>query len=905
MGLRLIIETADIQENQYTIKVYLEGYSGTAVTRQATADPFNIICGDEKSKDLPLVYGTQADISFYAETDFEFIDIYQASNNDVLIEIYDASDNLLFKGFKDETQYSEPLLAPPFECSLTAFCGLGKLADEPFLDANGAKYSGLYTIVELLSLILSKTGLELPINTAVNIRESTQVTGADPLTQYRKQVTAYAGLNCFEILEQVFQNCRIMQRSGQWWIISNDNFSKTTISYYSYNATGTFQNTGSFNPVTGQVWEQVEGTRNIIEAIRQLNIKQDYLFVQNIIPNSEFSTIGESGFENWTATNVTAIRRIYNEDGNTWVQINGGELVDPPATGAHTQYLVSSQIPVEATDFVSKFSAKFGIIGDRTRSAKLYFGIRLVGDGSEYWLDCWLDTEENDYKIHYDWKAGSTKTGVPVLPYRESSRDTSTRWNPFDWESHLQNENITGSPITEALANLKKLSISIEGGIPVSGYIEIYLYPPNFDPSTNRGGARVIGSAWTDLILNFESDEDTDTYDVEKTQHITIINSEKNRYIPDDIELVNGDLPDIPAALTIYNGSFIKSDGAKTKLWIIDGITGGPYNYAELIGRMKVSSLRRPKEQYTITIANYTLGLDIVVSDAQNNNKKFVECGVTFSPRMRQIQGTYVEVMPDDIQYFTIRKTSNNQSDSADRSTANGETAKTTITNTDEKVGFIDTEKKYTKVYSPGYLDFRFFEPIYNTEEDDNTEGSATAAIRPVIHLIHENWKINESHFKAIASGKNSIAIGEGTQTKSFREIAIGSFNKTVGPYSAEVWNLFDLIISVGIGTGENDKKNAIEVYKSGMIKLFNALQLGPTNNIISSPGMIEFSEDEKFKAFFEGLWNEFLFLNHTIAVCQGEQAGVNIYFPPEIPGSLLVYDSIKLFEEQLIKWND
>lgn len=76
--------------------------------------------------------------------------------------------------------------------------------------------------------------------------------------------------------------------------------------------------------------------------------------------------------------------------------------------------------------------------------------------------------------------------------------------------------------------------------------------------------------------------------------------------------------------------------------------------------------------------------------------------------------------------------------------------------------------------------------------------------------------------YKNTASGSYSLSGGYGTKAQTYGEVALGLFNDPLPTYTGYIgdagFKAQDRILSVGIGTSDSDRKNAIEVFKDGTI---------------------------------------------------------------------------------------
>jgi len=77
------------------------------------------------------------------------------------------------------------------------------------------------------------------------------------------------------------------------------------------------------------------------------------------------------------------------------------------------------------------------------------------------------------------------------------------------------------------------------------------------------------------------------------------------------------------------------------------------------------------------------------------------------------------------------------------------------------------------------------------------------------------------------AAGEGSTAIGFGPLTSNFSGVALGSFNEDrhTNPTASTAWQADSAhaVLEVGIGTDENDRKNAVTVLQDGSVELGKA----------------------------------------------------------------------------------
>lgn len=697
---RLTIVGSDVNNNDVEIKLYLEAYAGEPVTREGSGNILEMQWGAE-GKQLPLVYGAAAQVRFWAEDEFEFTDLFTSNSRDVYIEIY-INTVLFWVGYIEPDKWDEPLITAPYEVGFTAYDGLGLLKDEDFLTDAKEIYTGEATQLEILQLILSKTGLNLPLLTAINYRPHDAATDADPLTQSKIDLEAYTELSCYDVLEQLFLNNRIQQRGAKWSIINNTLLAATSISCYKYTAAGEADGTTSINPRLTGFWLENEPAMQLVPAMKQVLIKQEYGYKNTLLENADFSKFDGEDFEGWTAVNVNPKQLVYDSDGNKFVYLKQQEYIRPWQGADFTKYIVSQGIRINAASDILNIKFGYALLnsGGSGGAAHMFWGLTLEGDnGTNYTVETSLGLTESFVPyVNFYFVESVHKYPIPVN-YRVNRKNRAS-YVEFTAESNL----IPGYSYEDIIKNFEELSISIEGGIPTAGVLKMYLFVPH---------TPVLGTyaACFREIQIFFTDEDAETFST-KTG-IIIVNSLRNNYVPKDIELVNGDVPEIANAKTMYRGAFINVETEETTtLWNIDG-DANQYPFIELMGRMMGAELRTIKQSYDARIADVIPGLNMVFEDTENNpGKLFVESGITYDFRLCAIEGRFVELITPLLPPFTLSATTEK-----DKGGNNSGTSKLNPTfNTDEKVALIDIP---TKVIfgKPGYLSGDYFDQ----EIDENT----------------------------------------------------------------------------------------------------------------------------------------------------------------------------------------
>jgi len=388
---------------------------------------------------------------------------------------------------------------------------------------------------------------------------------------------------------------------------------------------------------------------------------------------------------------------LYDGDGNKFVYLPGVERLDPWSEANRTKYLVSDPITVTQASDIFNLKIGYALMGPEKSSAYIFFGLYLEGDnGFDYALEAYYYTEPNIREVRFRWIGSSHKLAVPVKAHIEKNEN----W-PFSDTWYVRPERIEGYPYNEVMNHFADASIAIEGGIPTSGTIQMYLF-------LAHTGSIVAGSCFREIKM-FITDEDEQKFPTETA--FTLINDRKNNYAPDEIELPNGDLPDMPNKLTVYDGGFLYNgginDGEATTLWQLDGFAT-TYTYAELIARIIAAEMKTARQAYQARLADVIPAVQMVFEDSSNSNIRLIECGMVYNDSMQAVEGKYVEVKSFLIDSFTVGErityADEGQSVSGSSSTGGGQ-----VFDTDERVKLIDPVS-FDKEGQAGYLssaDFR------------------------------------------------------------------------------------------------------------------------------------------------------------------------------------------------------
>lgn len=216
-----------------------------------------------------------------------------------------AGYELKWIGYVISSNYSEAYLAPPYPVTVVATDGLADLKSYQFLDEGGNKFRDNITALSAIQEVLSKTDLEINIQTAINRFEESMTTGLsdDPLNQcsfdpsifYTTSETA----NCSEVLSEILKpfGARILQRNGKWIVYSIEEF-VTTATFREFDVNGLFYDHGSINDLVDidvPVVQQAAAFRNQDQVLEVLPTYGKMFFEYQLQKNA--SLVKSYGFE--------------------------------------------------------------------------------------------------------------------------------------------------------------------------------------------------------------------------------------------------------------------------------------------------------------------------------------------------------------------------------------------------------------------------------------------------------------------------------------------------------------------------------------------------------------------------------------------------------------------------------
>lgn len=236
------------------------------IEMEAGGDPARLSVIDNSESPLTVILAQQLTIRFNSSAFVTMSTFSSGSDNRWSVHFYLGDDTkTIFKGFliSDDNSISEEFLSPPNEVVLTANDGLPLLKDIPLVNADGDNPQGYHKLSDYLSWALRRTGLDLSMRVAFNIKgendiDDISVPNVNPehffYTQYLEAKTFEKeigeSVSSAEAIEIILgHEARIFQYQGIWHIMRVDEVEDSTRGLF----ITTYDSSGSFVANLGEV----------------------------------------------------------------------------------------------------------------------------------------------------------------------------------------------------------------------------------------------------------------------------------------------------------------------------------------------------------------------------------------------------------------------------------------------------------------------------------------------------------------------------------------------------------------------------------------------------------------------------------------------------------------------------
>lgn len=329
--LKYLTEWADAENVPYSVRIYKKGFTGSSTSVSGYA----VLKYGSVKENLEAIRGNGLDLNLNASTDLTLEDLYTEEENSFAVKMY-RRNKLLFDGYLKPDGVYQSFVQDQWMLSLSCVDGLGLLKDLAFVQPNGLHWTGKQRAIDIIYNCLRRTGLQMNINTSVNIYYTGQNPSdtLDPLHEVFLSVDRFIKddnetiMDCNEVLTSVLNlfNAVICQMDGQWYVFRPNElyisslvkfrqYSETNNNYIGLNSKNLTFNLGSqvdnYYPHHAGGNQQIE----IKGSVSAARINYKYGFISGISANKNLDkTYDEYGYP------------VYNG----WEWLNYSKVIDDP-----------------------------------------------------------------------------------------------------------------------------------------------------------------------------------------------------------------------------------------------------------------------------------------------------------------------------------------------------------------------------------------------------------------------------------------------------------------------------------------------------------------------------------------------------------------------------------------------
>lgn len=307
----------------YLLEIAGNGYSGSSSVIKV-AEKGLIRKDNNRDNKQYGVKDERLTLTAVCTSDFNTANILTEDERGVRVTVTREGDNqLIFQGYIEPTFGNEPYEEYGyFVFDISLVDGLKQLANLPYAQSNGAFFSGLRSIRQILTDCLNLTGLDLPLITCFNTYEKTYYdngqTGAtyDPLEQTYLDVDLFIDDNnqanyVLDVLKKITETlkCKLYLGDGVWYFVNWYELYDGNMIYRKYSSTGTRLSNGTavLGKTVGTRQNQgydflaIEGDSFEFEnALKEAKFTFELPRYKNLLLNPTFKDVTLGIFDHWT-----------------------------------------------------------------------------------------------------------------------------------------------------------------------------------------------------------------------------------------------------------------------------------------------------------------------------------------------------------------------------------------------------------------------------------------------------------------------------------------------------------------------------------------------------------------------------------------------------------------------------
>jgi hypothetical protein len=340
MALRYFLRYFDVIDIEHRLDIYDDDFVGDALQ----VDGNVTLTYSETDNPLEAIRGQGLRVELEANTELTFNNLWSDDEKTFRVE-YKRDNVTLFNGWLNPEGFFESYVNTNWIVTFDCIDGLGYLKDLSFIeDATGLLITGRKTYLELISLALIRTGLQLKINTNIDIYYTGLSNSVDILANVYANSERYVKddgetiMSCDEVLRDILEpfGAVLTSLNGEWYIYKpNQLFLNSTATFYTYTYLGVPFGT----PTIELDLSQVIGSDWKGSAVHHCNENQT---LRNV------SSIGayRINYKYGLAQSLLINNMLFSSDGivmDGWDVIDNTNMTLPAAGESGVDFFVASQ----------------------------------------------------------------------------------------------------------------------------------------------------------------------------------------------------------------------------------------------------------------------------------------------------------------------------------------------------------------------------------------------------------------------------------------------------------------------------------------------------------------------------------------------------------------------------------
>lgn len=606
MALKYYIEYNDVSNFTHRFELYDDDFVGSATEVNGK------VFLDYPEVDSPLEArkGSGLGVELEANSSLTYSDLYSEKERSFPV-IYKRDNIVKFNGFLNPEGWFEDYVTDNWIVRFDCIDGLSFLSSLSLVDnTTGLIFTGIKTQLEVVSLILIRTGLQQNINVDIDIfytglAETNCI--LDNVNILMKRFVKDDGatiMDCETVLESILEpyGACVTTRDGEWFITKpNQLYSSSTITYFRYDylgvalspTTGTLDTSFSLgSDVNGFYPHHCSSNQKIRNeaSIGAYRISYKYGLIQSFFDNAYL----------YTADGISV---------DDWVLVSFTNLTLPPAGGSGVFFNlinygtgvlnIQSDAVTLAVDLVVELFIRLEPVNTLSFPGIFYYQLHLYDGVDDYYLDY----------------VGAWSTATPIK------------------KQVVINES-------------GEMSVSIKTDVlPIAGDLRILIYTPEtiFGETPDVNDVILI----KEVTLNNEGDQGAN---IEGETHTFQITDKPSSKIKDIKEVTTGDNPS-----DIYLGTMYKADATTpTETWFRSGVVES----LPILGLMGFETMRmsqKPARVFSGGVFGFYDYLSTVTIDGLTG--KFICISYSYDTKENIIESKFIEIFGDELLDVDYEKT--------------------------------------------------------------------------------------------------------------------------------------------------------------------------------------------------------------------------------------------------------